>query len=1172
MKSFQQKGIAVAIAGALTCGLLLHPVSAKTVKQFCSDIGGTFDSNSNVCTFTTSSSGGNQNTIKLAFVLNADETIDMGYGSGEFQFVGGEPYSAAFSLSTEGHHQLEFDDQDLIFKGGTSGNQSFGLGAVAYGSVATGQLNAGRGKVSFIGSDSAACELSAGAWELSVDSPSATLTAQEILIQGGNNSPGIYMMTANSGKSELIENAGQTEIIGGQSENAPGIHTMAAAVDGAIAAAEIQTMRLTIHPSTGLGSGIGTMAAGTGSTGRINASGLVEVDIVGSANAYGIAVGAVDGGSAEIILTDGMGSLHIEEKGILNLVQGSGYGSIENKRLDAIIISAGDQSFAIQSLAFNNQSLPRNTAEGRLVNSTGQLKITGGSKQNSAGIATLAFNTGSGYMYGYLQNQSTENPALIEAGTGAGSAGISAVAQGYGAIGEITNAANAEMTLRGNDVGGFGIGYLATAGGSGTFVNEGRLNLEKNAIYALNDGISTASFKNTGIVNTLAENIFTASQSLEGEALAIEVFDPSGDSWRTDETKLDSYATEYEGTVWVMKDDWKNNSTWTNGTLNFTDIDADSADAASLYQAFVDAKGEDVEITFKNEELQATIDQPQGPIPKFTTQHVAELIASGYAGAVVSNVDLDLSNASGGKTALVVGSRSDATIRDSFGFRKVKGVSSLTVKDGKYFVLAGTKEGGSLIEGDGNVTLENGQLKLGVETDTEATSGTLSSVALKNGGELQANHGSFKVEKVEGQGSVSVKEAASLDVGEASISGDIHNAGTLEASNLKVTNGTLESSGSVHADGTLEIGSTAKLVVDGTVSADKVDVKGVVIRGKNANIVTGAAAQAFEAKKTKSSTKLAATANSAISTLSEDGTEEPRFGLKNPTSYEGSEIPAVDAQNQMPRWAAGTPISPAQAQAFAEFDAVNRIASDIEAGTTPDQHGLWVKLQTNEGRFGVVKGGSSFDVDTDGAIVGAEANVTPAVKLGAALSYLDGEIEAAHMKNNWESWGLHLYGVYQADGFALKGTAGWLRGTTETSKDLDADILHAGLRAEYGVPMGVMTITPFMGARLMSGSFDELDSQTVFSISLGAKVSGEINTAGWTLKPAIEAAYVRSMGDTDAEASDADLRFLPKDALRGSIGLKAEKGMWSSELSYVGATGLNDYRSNSFNVKVELRF
>ena len=66
----------------------------------------------------------------------------------------------------------------------------------------------------------------------------------------------------------------------------------------------------------------------------------------------------------------------------------------------------------------------------------------------------------------------------------------------------------------------------------------------------------------------------------------------------------------------------------------------------------------------------------------------------------------------------------------------------------------------------------------------------------------------------------------------------------------------------------------------------------------------------------------------------------------------------------------------------------------------------------------------------------------------------------------------------------------------------------------------------------------------------------------------LEAAYVRSIGDTEAE----DIRFLPKDAVRGSVGLKAEKGMWTGELAYAGATGSNDYRSNSLHVKIGLRF
>lgn len=113
-----------------------------------------------------------------------------------------------------------------------------------------------------------------------------------------------------------------------------------------------------------------------------------------------------------------------------------------------------------------------------------------------------------------------------------------------------------------------------------------------------------------------------------------------------------------------------------------------------------------------------------------------------------------------------------------------------------------------------------------------------------------------------------------------------------------------------------------------------------------------------------------------------------------------------------------------------------------------------------------------------------------------------------------------------------------------------------------------MTVSPFMGARVMSGSFDGLDSQTVFSVPFGARLSGTLEAGGWRVKPLLEAAYVRSFGDTD----DGDARFLAKNVLRGSIGLKAEKGLWTGELSFDGETGSDDWRSNSLNLKLGIAF
>lgn len=769
----------------------------------------------------------------------------------------------------------------------------------------------------------------------------------------------------------------------------------------------------------------------------------------------------------------------------------------------------------------------------------------------------LAYNGGKGSAHAALSNLSS-GTIKIESGHGSGreTAGISVLAQGAGASAEITNGVSGVMTIKGDaDNGGYGIGYLALLGGVGSIVNNGTLTMDRNAIYAFSDGRSQGHFSNTGTVNTEAELMFESSQSLVKGELPIQLLKPAGDTWTQAEEKLSSYASSYEATIWKMKEDWAENSTWEGGTLNFTNIDSDSTDAAYLKNAFTSVMGDGVEILFKGEAL-GDAELPTGTVPKFSASHANELIALGYAGAVVTNVDLDLSDAYGNPTVLTVGSDASSQIRDSFGFRKLRGVWSLDVKDGKYFVLAGDASGGSLIEGDGAVTVSgSGTLKLGVESDSQSARGSLSTVSLSNGS-LEANNGSFTVSSLRGKGTVRVKERASLDIRDAELSGSIRNEGTLTAQTLKVSKGTLLNSGTLRADGKVTIEATAKLAVDGRLVADSLDVKGVVVKGKRADIVVGAASQTLAAEA------------AGVSLLSVDAEEDAvhKFGIREPIGAD--EVDRKDAEPAGERDAASSSHSPASAQAFAAFDAANRIAADIESGTEPDRHGLWVKLQTNDGRFDAVRGSRAFELETDGALLGAETQLTSSAKVGAAFAYLDGDIKFNRLNFSWSGYALNFYGAYRADAFALKATAGWLRGTTEAEKDLDADVWHAGLHAEYGVPAGAMTVTPFMGARILSGSFDDLDSQTVFSIPMGAKLSGTIEAGGWTLTPALEAAYVRSMGDTEAE----DVRFLPKDTLRGSIGLKAGKGMWTGELSYVGATGSNGYRSNSFNVKLGLLF
>ena len=276
---------------------------------------------------------------------------------------------------------------------------------------------------------------------------------------------------------------------------------------------------------------------------------------------------------------------------------------------------------------------------------------------------------------------------------------------------------------------------------------------------------------------------------------------------------------------------------------------------------------------------------------------------------------------------------------------------------------------------------------------------------------------------------------------------------------------------------------------------------------------------------------------------------------------------SADSVTSVPSVRRSVPALPQDAQAFAAFDAVKRIALTLEGDAAPDGHGLWAKLLSGESEFGV-RSGTKFEIDSDGAVIGAEARLNREWKVGGAISYLDGEIDAGAGKTNWSSYGMHAYFSHRAGDFALKGTAGWLRGTTEASKDYDADVWHVGIRSEYDFHSGPMTVTPFLGARLMSGSFDGMDSQTVVSVPVGLKIAGELSTYGWTLRPALEASYARSTGDTEAE----DVRFLPENAFEGSLSVKAEKGAWTGELSYRGAVGSNDYENRAFEVRIGMKF
>ena len=534
------------------------------------------------------------------------------------------------------------------------------------------------------------------------------------------------------------------------------------------------------------------------------------------------------------------------------------------------------------------------------------------------------------------------------------------------------------------------------------------------------------------------------------------------------------------------------------------------------------------------------------------------------------------------------------------GFKNIRGAESVTVVDGAELALVGQSSGSAshvdadgyagnefeLVEGGGAVTLDRGGLRLGVGVGEESTAGSLSNVTMKNGSKIETENMWVRIDSVKGKGDVSLADTGRMYAGDLDVEGNIDNAGTLSADSLKIANGTLTSTKTLKSSGTITVDASAQLVADGVVAADKIDAKGVVKLGQSISVYTGAAAMQLLEKdhadvaaeldrlegKTEASTMSVLDRIIAQSMKKNEGTDAEQEGSETSSDASSKDDGSSSASSSstsmsVPSSRRAAPVLPQDAQAFAAFDAVNRVVSGIEEGASADGHGLWVKLLTGESEFGVRRG-SKFEVESDGAVIGSEAKIDPSLKVGAAFSYLDGEIDSGALKNDWKSYGLTAYAHYRAGDFGLKGSAGWLRGTTESDEDLDADVRHAGIRSEYGFDFGPMTVTPFLGGRVMSGSFDGTATQTVVSVPLGAKLSGRLETAGWSITPALEASYVRSMGDTDAE----DVRFLPKNAFEGSLSVKAEKGAWTGEFSYRGAVGNDDYEDRAFEVRIGMKF
>ncbi|GEM_PF-3870761 len=213
--------------------------------------------------------------------------------------------------------------------------------------------------------------------------------------------------------------------------------------------------------------------------------------------------------------------------------------------------------------------------------------------------------------------------------------------------------------------------------------------------------------------------------------------------------------------------------------------------------------------------------------------------------------------------------------------------------------------------------------------------------------------------------------------------------------------------------------------------------------------------------------------------------------------------------------------------------------------------GLWVKVEggkyQQDGLKLVGNMEAGYDTNTYGFTFGADTQVQPKLRLGAAISYLDGSADAKgdalSASNDYQTFGIQGYGAYDlTDTMRLVGSMGWFHSKNDMTQTIaranvakaeaesDADAFTMSLRAEKAFDVNGFAVTPYAGLRAVYMMNDDYttkvdgadafknDQDNTFTVQMpiGVAVSMAFDTpSGWTLAPTLDVAIVPQFGDTD---------------------------------------------------------
>ena len=253
-----------------------------------------------------------------------------------------------------------------------------------------------------------------------------------------------------------------------------------------------------------------------------------------------------------------------------------------------------------------------------------------------------------------------------------------------------------------------------------------------------------------------------------------------------------------------------------------------------------------------------------------------------------------------------------------------------------------------------------------------------------------------------------------------------------------------------------------------------------------------------------------------------------------------------------------------------------------------------------------------YNADFGGIVFGGDYafgdfRVGMALNAGSGTARSRGDFNAT--KNDFDFWGMNLYGSWSRDQFNIVGDLGYSANKNEVKQDLpatmqlgqlradvDTGVLTAGLRGEYRFETDWADVTPHVGVRYYNlrtdGFTSRIDDHDVFRVGrntqeiwtfpIGVSFSRDFETSsGWKVKPRADLSVAPAAGDLKAKtkarvpgvaASDTiKARMMDSVSFDGTLGLEVQKDNISFGLDY-GIRASEHKAGHGVNVSFTYKF